>query len=156
MVSKDNYTKKFTIQLVQSGLQNKNVFSSILYLNEYYKVHCIIYNEDTNKYYRTSLKDYEPLYCIYRNNSWFTTNELMGDSTQLSDDITDLSTILTIDIKDIYIYKPYLMPITKYKLKDLEEIAKDNDIQLGNETGKKKLKKQLYEEINLKHYIQDI
>ena len=156
MVSKDNYTKKFTIQLVQSGLQNKNVFSSILYLNEYYKVHCIIYNEDTNKYYRTSLKDYEPLYCIYRNNSWFTTNELMGDSTQLSDDITDLSTILTIDIKDIYIYKPYLMPITKYKLKDLEEIAKDNDIQLGNETGKKKLKKKLYEEINLKHYIQDI
>ena len=59
-------------------------------------------------------------------------------------------------MKDIYIYKPYLMPITKYKLKDLEEIAKEKEIPLNGTTGKKKLKKQLYDDINLKHYIQDI
>ena len=63
---------------------------------------------------------------------------------------------MSLDMKDIYIYKPYLMPITKYKLKDLEEIAKEEDISLNGTTGKKKLKKQLYDDINLKHYTQDI
>ena len=48
------------------------------------------------------------------------------------------------------------MPITKYKLSDLETIAKEEDISLVNPTGKKKLKKLLYDDINLKHYTQDI
>ena len=120
VISKENYSKSFTTSLIQAGFQNKNVFSSILYLNEHYKVHCIIYNEDTDQYYQTSLKQYEPLYCVYKNNSWFTTNEVMMDTTKISTDINDLKTILTIDINTLYIYKPYLMPITKYKLKDLE------------------------------------
>ena len=156
VISKENYSKQFTTSLIQGGFQNKNVFSSILYLNEFYKIQCIIYNGDTDKYYKTSLKHYEPLYCVYKNNSWFTTNEVMMDPTKISSDINDLNTILTIDINTLLIYKPYLMPITKYKLKDLEKIAKDHDILIVNDTGKKKLKKQLYEDINLKHYTQDI
>ena len=156
VISKENYSKQFTTPLIQAGFQNKNVFSSILYLNEFYKIHCIIYNEDTDQYYQTSLKHYEPLYCVYKNNSWFTTNEMMMDPTKISTDINDLNTILTIDINTLHIYKPYLMPITKYKLKDLEKIATDYDILIVNDTGKKKLKKQLYEDINLKHYTQDI
>jgi hypothetical protein len=48
------------------------------------------------------------------------------------------------------------MPITKYKLKDLESIANEFSIPIVNASGKKKLKKQLYEDINLKHYTQDI
>ena len=156
VISKENYSKQFTTSLIQGGFQNKNVFSSILYLNEFYKIQCIIYNGDTDKYYKTSLKHYEPLYCVYKNNSWFTTNEVMMDPTKISSDINDLNTILTIDINTLLIYKPYLMPITKYKLKDLEELAKNNGISIVNDTGKKKLKKQLYEDINLKHYTQDI
>ena len=154
--SNENYSKHFTIQLIQNGLQNKNSFSSILYLNEYYKIHCIIFNKDTGKYYQTSLKDYEPLYCIYKDNTWFTTNEIAINSIELSNDMNDLSTILTIDMNSIHIYKPYLKPITKYKLSDLEEISNGFNLPLVNTNGKKKLKKQLYEDINLKHYIQDI
>ena len=156
IVSKDNYSKKFTTLLIQNGLQNKNTLSSILYLNEYYKINCVIYNGDVNEVYKTSFKNYEPLYCIYKNNSWFHANELMIDNVSINPDIKKLDTILTIDIDTILIYKPYLMPITKYKLKELEEIAKEDDISLEGNTGKKKLKKQLYEDINLKHYIQDI
>tara|TARA_Y100000817_G_scaffold90889_1_gene70705 strand:+ start:883 stop:1569 length:687 start_codon:yes stop_codon:yes gene_type:complete len=156
IVPKENHTKKFSVSLIQNGFQSKNVFSSILYLNEYYKIHCIIYNEDTNQYYRTSLKNYDPLYCVYKNDSWFIMNEVTVDTKHFSNDMNGLDTILTMDMKDIYIYKPYLMPITKYKLKDLEEIAKDEDISLNGTTGKKKLKKQLYDDINLKHYTQDI
>ena len=44
IIPKENYTKKFTVSLIQNGFQSKNVFSSILYLNEFYKIHCIIYN----------------------------------------------------------------------------------------------------------------
>ena len=50
IIPKENYTKKFSVSLIQNGFQSKNVFSSILYLNEFYKIHCIIYNEDTNQY----------------------------------------------------------------------------------------------------------
>ena len=156
IVPKENHTKKFSVSLIQNGFQSKNVFSSILYLNEYYKIHCIIYNEDTNQYYRTSLKNYDPLYCVYKNDSWFIMNEVTVDTKHFSNDMNGLDTILTMDMKDIYIYKPYLMPITKYKVKDLEEIAKDEDISLNGTTGKKKLKKHLYDDINLKHYTQDI
>ena len=156
IVSKDNYSKKFTTLLIQNGLQNKNTLSSILYLNEYYKINCVIYNEDVKQFYKTSFKDYEPLYCIYKNNSWFHANELMVDNVSINLDIKKLDTILTMDMNTLSIYKPYLMPITKYKLKELEGIAKKDEIPLEDNTGKKKLKKQLYEDINLKHYIQDI
>ena len=156
VIKNEKYSNKFKVSLIQNGLQNKNVFSSILYLNEYYKIHCIIYNKDTNEFYKTSFKNYEPLYCIYKNNSWFLSNEVDIDISKLSVDVNCLKTILTMDINDIIIYKPFLMPITKYKLSDLETIAKEEDISLVNPTGKKKLKKLLYDDINLKHYTQDI
>ena len=53
-------------------------------------------------------------------------------------------------------YKPFLLAFSKYKAKELEVIAGQEGIALVNEEGKKKIKKQLYDEINLKHYIQDI
>ena len=54
------------------------------------------------------------------------------------------------------IFKPYLKPLAKYKVKELEQIATDLSISLKDNQGKKKLKKQLYDEINLKHFTQDI
>ena len=153
----ENYSNKFRVSLIQNGFQHKNVFSSILYLNEYYKIHCIIYNQDSNQFYKTTLKDYDPLFCIYKNDSWFLSSSLDVDLTTLTTNIEDLNTILTLDINEIMIYKPYLKSLTKYKLSDLETIAKEENISLTNETtGKKKLKKHLYDDINLKHYIQDI
>lgn len=154
--NEDLYIKKFNSSLIQAGLQHKNYLSSILYLNEYYKIKCIIYNQETNQYYQTTQKNYDPLYCIYKNNSWHVANDIDVDLSKLSDCMDDLKTILTLDIKDIYIYKPFLMPLSKYKVKELEDIAKKYSISLTNENGKKKLKKQLYDNINLKHYTQDI
>ena len=50
------------------------------------------------------------------------------------------------------IYKPYLLNISKYKVLELEKIAEENNISLVNNNGKKKLKKELYNEINLKYF----
>ena len=55
------------------------------------------------------------------------------------------------DIDTIYIFKPYLSPLSKYKVKELEEIAKQNDIDIY-QGQKKKVKKELFDEINLKFY----
>ena len=148
----DKYIKSFSPSLIQKGLQEKNVLSSVLYLNEFYKVKCIIYNQDTNKYYQTTMRDYEPLICTYKNGSWFPGKE---DTINEYSDINDLSHILTMDI-DWMIFKSYLKPIGKYKVKELEQIANNLDISFKDSQGKKKLKKQLYDEINLKHLTQDI
>lgn len=150
-VQKDNsFTKKFTVSLIQNGLQNMNYLSSILYLNHYYKIHCIIYNQDTNKYYQTTMKNYPKLICIYKDNKWKKLDKELPNDINYSD-IQELNQILNIDT-DWMIYKSYLQNISKYKLPDLEKIAQENDISLVNEKGKKKLKKELYNEINLKYF----
>ena len=152
----EKYSKEFSQSLIQNGFQSKNVFSSILYLNEFYKINSIIYNQDTKEFYKTSFKNYEPLFCIYKNNEWFTTNEsLMTENVEFSD-LSKLSTILTMDMKSNIIYQSKLKSISKYKVSELESIATEYGIEIKTETGKKKLKKQLFNEINLKHYTQDI
>ena len=154
VILKGNYCKKFSLSLIQNGFQQSNMLSSILYLNDYYNINCIIYNQDTNKYYRTSLKNYEPFFCKFKNSSWF-----LGKSEgkiDTSNNLDDLKHILSLDT-DWMIYKPFLLNLAKYKLKDLEEIAEKEGIGLVNtSTGKKKLKKDIYNEINLKHFTQDI
>ena len=39
---------------------------------------------------------------------------------------------------------------------DLEKICNEMEISLMNDNGKKKLKKQLYDNVNLKHIKEDI
>jgi len=64
--------------------------------------------------------------------------------------ISDLTHILTMDFRHDIPYKTDLMAIGKYKAKDLEEIAKEMGIPLSVD-GKKKIKKVLYEDLNLKY-----
>jgi hypothetical protein len=150
------YAKKLSQSLIQNGFQGINNFSSILYLNEFYKVNCIIYNTTTKKYYSTTVKNYEPLYCIYRNNGWFQVNDVIEAGKTTFSEVSELSTVVTMDYPSIFIYQQYLESISKYKAKQLEEIAVKEGIPLENDNGKKKIKKELYDTINLKHYIQDI
>lgn len=155
---KNPYIKKWKINLIQNGLQKANSLSSILYLNELYKVKTIIFNEQTGKYYATTLKNYEPIYCNYKDNSWGlikTENVSLKDKNDIQD-INDLNSIIDLDIDTIYIYSSFLGTLSKYKMSDLENIAKQDNITMINSKGKKKLKKDIYDEINLKHYIQDI
>ena len=156
VIKNEKHTKKFSQSLIQKGLQGINHFSSVLYMNEIYKVNCIIYNKDTNKYYSTTVKDYEPLYCVYRNNSWFQVNDTIEFEKLKFAEITELSSVVTLDYPSILIYQQFLESLSKYKVKQLEEIAVNEGISLVNGTGKKKIKKELYDDINLKHYIQDI
>lgn len=146
---KDKYNKQFNYNLLQTSLQNKNYLSAILFLNEYYKINTIIYNSQTNKYYKTSLKDYTPFICIYKDDTWFHSDDEHNISDDIND-INDLSNILTIDTS-IYIFKPHLKAISRYKLSDLHIIANEMNIPITN-LNKNKLKKELYDEINLKHY----
>lgn len=146
-VQKNNkYNKNFTVKVIQNGLQELNYLSSILYLNEFYKIHCIIYNSNTEKFYHTSFKDYPKVVCVYKNNSWF-----IDDNIEVKDknhDIQELSNVLTIDC-NIIIFKTFLGPLSKYKITDLEEFCKERGIITLKTNGKKKLKKELYDEINL-------
>lgn len=143
------YSKKFTHKLVEDGLVTENNMSSILFLNEYFKVHVILYNNDTQKYYKTSLKEsYEPIYITYKNNEW-QFHEMKIDTILSWGELNDLSGILTMDISSIFIYKTDMLSLSNYKLKDLEEKASGLDILL-TDNGKKKRKQQLYDEIIIK------
>lgn len=142
----DKYNKKFTVKLIQNGLQEINHLSSILYLNEFYKIHCIIYNGNTKQFYHTSFKEYPKVVCIYKNNTWFLDDNI--DAKDSSTDIQDLSNILKIDCETA-IFKTFLGSLSKYKMIDLEGYCKERSISLLKSNGKKKLKKELYDEINL-------
>tara|TARA_B110000285_G_C15136245_1_gene627129 strand:- start:1807 stop:2496 length:690 start_codon:yes stop_codon:yes gene_type:complete len=155
VVKNDAYVKSFSPSLIQNGLQHPNHLSSILHLNELYKINCVIYNPSVNKYFKTSLKNYAKLICIYKNNKWFFSNDNIEDHDISDFEESGIENILTIDT-DFLIFKPHLQNISKYKLDDLLKICSDEGIETLKENGKKKLKKDLYNEINLKHYQQDI
>lgn len=143
----EKYNRSFTPKIIQTGLQNKNYLSSILYMNEIYKINTVIYNSSTSKYYPTSLMDYPKLYCEYKGNTWFEKEENNGDKLPFNP-ISELSEILTIDT-DIMIFKSKLEPLSKYKVKDLEKLCSENNISTLKKDGKKKLKKELYDELSM-------
>ena len=153
---KEKYIKKWKTNIIQNGFQSTNSLSSILYMNDYYKINCVIFNKEDNIYYQTTLKEYPKLFCTYENGSWKNLDIENDIPSNLSTDISDLKTILNMDINTIFILQPYLENISKYKIKDLEKISLEKDISLIKDNGKKKIKKELYDDINLKHYIQDI
>ena len=153
-IAQENYSNDFNDNLLNHSFQNMNYLSSILYLNEHFKTNCIIYNDTTNKYYTTSFKDYPQLICMYKNDSWFINTSEELDEQNLSSNINEISNIITIDT-GLNIFKPYLNPLYKYKLSELEKIGKEKGISLIGQNGKKKLKKELYDDINI-HEIKNI
>ena len=152
-VQKDEkYNRNFSPKIIQIFLQNQNYLSSILYMNEQYKINTIIYNRSNDTYYKTSLMKYPILLCEYKNNSWhYLENKGYIDDSQFNS-LEELSNILTLDT-DIMIFKSPLQPISKYKLKDLEELCNEKHIDIMRPPpfeGKRKLKKELYDELLLK------
>jgi hypothetical protein len=143
----EKYNRSFTPRIIQTGLQNKNYLSSILYMNEIYKINTVIYNSTTLKYYPTSLMDYPKLFCEYKGNTWFEKEENIEGKLPFNP-ISELSEILTIDT-DIMIFKSKLESLSKYKIKDLEKMCCENSILTIKKDGKKKLKKELYDELSM-------
>jgi hypothetical protein len=126
---------------------NKDILSSILFYNEYFKINLIIFNKDSNKFYKTGLKDSDKIYISYYDKKWFI-HDNVDDSGNYSD-IYELSSIIDIDMKHNFIYNTYLKAISNYKSDDLIKVANELNISLTNDNGKKKIKKELYDEINL-------
>jgi hypothetical protein len=155
-ISKEIYNSSFKQCLISNGLQNKNHFSSILYLNDFYKCNCIILNKDTNEYYQTGLKEGTKIFCVYHNSHWiFDSDKPFVDDEIHYSDIEDLKNILIMDIPTNMIYQTYLQSLSKYKLNDLQNIALENEIPIKI-NNKNKVKKQIYDEINLKKLTEHI
>lgn len=144
-----NFNKKvLSKQKLCSNLQNnKNILSSILFYNEYFKLNLIIFNESTNKFYKTGLKNYDKIYISCSDKKW-TIHDSVDDLSSYSN-ISDLSSVIEIDMKDNFVYNTYLKAISNYKADDLINIANELNVSLNKDNGKKKTKKELYDEINL-------
>ena len=149
---KNKYISKFSKNLISRGLQEKNSLSSILYLNIIYNCNCIIFNADTNKYYKTGLTEDNLFFCEFKNNSWFSKD--LVQNIEYSD-LNDLNNILNFDISTTMVFKGVLKSLASYKIDELRSMASELNIET-QKNGKNKLKKTLYDEINLKKILDSI
>ena len=147
-----NYLKCMNSTLIQQGLQAMNTVSCLLYLSDLYGITTNVYIHSSKKRIVTTDKQRKEFNILFSNHKWSELSEL----PEYSDgEFTELGVGLTLDVKTKDIYKKYLNPIGKYKSPDLVEIAKELGISLvvdkenDNKKGKKKVKKELYADINL-------
>ena len=142
-----NYNRKINRNIISNGLQQINFLSSILYFNDYFNCNLVIYNKGLNRYYKTGIKDKKNIFCNYDNKKWFQYNDNDNNIDKFQD-INELNNIITFDIETNYIYKLYLKSISNYKMNDLINICKELNINIMK-NNKKKIKKELYDEINI-------
>jgi len=143
-----NFNKRILSKsLICSNLQkNKdNLLSSILFYNDYFNINLIICHD--NKFYKTGLKNYDNIYIKYTKYGWVIIN-INVDNIEY-ENILDFKYGIELDLKTNFIYNQYLKAISNYKSDELINISKELNIDLLKVDGKKKIKKDLYEEINL-------
>ena len=100
-----------------------------------------------NKYYKSGIKDFNNIYIEYTKNGWIIKDiNFSYDIEHLN--ILDSKYGIELDLKTNFIYNSYLKAISNYKSDELIDIAKELNIDLMK-NGKKKVKKDLYDEINL-------
>ena len=147
-----NYDKRFSKKLLQRGLQELDTLSTILYLSDLYDFGLVIYDKDYNKYYKLYTKSKPEVYICYENKC-FRNMETPSDMLNIKymEDLSGLSNMLNMNIKDIYIYKKYLKPISNYKIDELKKIAEELDVK-SMKNGKRMNKRELYDSINLSKY----
>jgi hypothetical protein len=141
-----NYLKCMNSTLIQQGLQSMNTVSCLLYLSDYYGVTTHVYVESSKSLIVTSDKVRKTFYIHFKDNKW---SELTGELPDYKQgEFKDLGEAFVLDVKTKDIYKKYLNPIGKYKSPELIQIAKDMGLPLVKD-GKKKVKKELYDDINM-------
>ncbi len=142
-----NYNKKMDKSTIQYGLQNMNHVSSLLYLADIYNITITVYIEKTKKKIITSDKNRTNIHIVYTSGGkWYILDT--KDEEYKDDEFTNLSECLVTDISTKHIYNKYLDSIGNYKYAQLVDKAKERDIPLY-ENDKKKVKKILYDEINI-------
>tara|TARA_Y100000389_G_scaffold203402_2_gene251716 strand:- start:6343 stop:7050 length:708 start_codon:yes stop_codon:yes gene_type:complete len=145
-----NYNKKMDRTTIQYGLQKMNHVSTLLYLADLYNISVIVYLDKTHKKIITSDKDRTLVHVVYTcGGKWYIKDKIDSEHSDYKDDeFNNLSECLVTDISTKHIYNKYLGSIGNYKYGELVDIAKDRNIEL-NKDGKKKVKKILYDEINI-------
>jgi hypothetical protein len=140
-------TKIMKKRIIQNGLQlslkKDKMISSIYYLNDYYKIHFVIVNEDKGEYYETTVKNYPRIYLLMNKNKFIISDTYNSSFLMKPIDKSLFETDVKSDI-----YKTYLNSISKYKIKELKDIAATFGID-SCENSKSKTKKTLFDEINL-------
>ncbi len=143
---KYNYNKYMNISTIQQGLQMMNTVSSMLYLSDLYNINTVIYIEGKSYKILTSDKKRNIFHIMYTcDGKWCKLDDIPDYSIS---DFCELAECLQLDVKTKDIYNKYLNPIGKYKLQELIKLANERNIST-NINGKKKVKKVIYDEINL-------
>jgi len=135
--------------LIQQGLQSMKSVSSLLYLGDYYNVTPVVFIESSMLKVVTSAKERNKFNILYTlGGKWkeVTDVDTVDDKFQ-EGQFEDLGTCLTLDVSTRDIYIKYLQSVGKYKVQELIDVAKSMNISLEKD-GKKKIKKQLYDDIN--------
>lgn len=149
LYKKFKYRKTFTKKIIEQGLNLNVNISSILFIADYYNINIVLLYD--NLYYKLFKKQKLDNVQVYKfNNGW--TYDKDSDISKTDINLINkelISNILTDDLKGKYdIHVTYLDSISKYKLIDLQNIAKKNNI--NTKKNEKNLKKQeLYDEINM-------
>ena len=143
-----NFNKRvLSKSLICANLQKHkdNLLSLILFYNDYFKINLILCHDD--KYYKSGIKNFDNIYIEYTKNGWIIKDiNFSYDIIYLN--ILELKYGIELDLKTNFIYNSYLKAISNYKSEELINIAKELNIDLMK-NGKKKVKKELYDEINL-------
>jgi len=146
---KYNYNKKMTISIIQHGLQSKDHLSSLLYLGDLYNVSMIVYLEGTKQKIKTTDKDRALLHIVYTSSrKWYMIDTVTDELSSFIDapfDVLSMCVVLDVSTKDVY--NRYLGAIGTYKSPELVELATQRNISLIK-GSKKKVKKELYDDIN--------
>lgn len=142
---KYKYHKQMKPNLIQMGLQIKNSLSTILYLSDLYRLSPTIYSVSSQTSVLLNQKNHKICSIVFQNGTF---QEVSDPPAFNPGTYENLSEYFVLDLKNLQIYQPYLDPISKYKMNELIEIADKRCISLTINT-KKKVKKQLYEDINV-------
>jgi hypothetical protein len=145
-----NYNKKMSIPVIQHGLQTINTVSALLYLADLYNISVIVYLKGGNKKIITSVKNRKIFHLLYTpDGKWYTIDKVTEELENYIDSpISELSECLVLDVTTKDIYVRFLGGIGNYKASELIKMATERNIQLFK-NGKKKVKKDLYDDINL-------
>ena len=149
---KNRYTQGENEDVINKTiLKSKNILEIILSLFDYnYQI--LESSEKENYVIKKSLELSTFLdlnYDNYNYNPKISENLSFLDICDKSNNRYTLDSVLHFDITDITIYKSKLKPITNYKADEIINLAKENNIDILNEKGKKKTKKELYEKLIL-------
>jgi hypothetical protein len=147
-----NYDKRFSKKLLQRGLQENDTLSSILYISDLYNFGIVLYDKNNEKHYKLYSKIKPLIYVCYENNTF----RIMEKPSELKhinyiDKLDGLTNILNLNIKDVYIYKKYLKPISNYKVDELVDIANMLNVNIMKNT-KRMTKQDIYDAINSSKY----